>query len=724
MDLTLYDPGRERRAEQRARELLRSCVNDEEWAMYRDLGFIRVVGRHTRRDTDREGRAAYAYLVYPHKPIVAYVPATGRLLSEYCVEFPDLSDDGGPSRLPASDDVLAKWMALTSDEDRVIRRPTCTSSAARSTPGACAATSGASPSGSGAPAPRRAVLRHPVSGGMGGNGDLRARSRVILDGPDRAPARAYLKGIGFDDDALSRPIIGIANTWTETMPCNFHLRRLAEKVKEGVRAAGGTPMEFNTVAVSDGITMGTEGMRTSLVSREVIADSIELVARGHMFDAVIALSGCDKTIPGCVMALARLDVPSLMLYGGSIAPGRWRGKDVTIQDVFEAVGAHAAGDMTDEELTELEHHASPGAGACGGQFTANTMAMAFEMLGISPMGSSMVPAEDGKKGAVAEECGRLVMDVLERDLRPSSVITRDSLENAIAAGAMSGGSTNAVLHLLAVAHEAGVPLALEDFDRIAWRTPLLADLKPGGRFVATDLYRAGGVPLVIKRLKEAGLLHEDAITVTGTTIGEIADGADETEGQEVIRPVSDPIKPNGGFAILRGNLAPDGCVVKLSGHDRIEHSGPARVFEREEDAFAAVKAKSIEPGDVVVIRNEGPAGGPGMREMLHVTAALVGEGLGDSVALLTDGRFSGATHGFMAGHVAPEARRGGPIAAVRDGDTIIFDVADRELNVELSDDEIAERVASYRQPATRYENGVLGKYARHVESAALGAVTN
>ena len=558
---------------------------------------------------------------------------------------------------------------------------------------------------------------------MGGNGDLRARSRVILDGPDRAQARAYLKGVGFDDDALSRPIVGIANTWTETMPCNFHLRRLAEKVKEGVREAGGTPMEFNTVAISDGITMGTEGMRASLVSREVIADSIELVARGHMFDAVIALSGCDKTIPGCVMALARLDVPSLMLYGGSIAPGRWRGKDVTIQDVFEGIGAHAAGDLTDDELTDLENHASPGAGACGGQFTANTMAMAFEVLGISPAGSSMVPAEDGKKGAVAVECGRLVMDVLARDLRPSSVITRDSLENAIAAGAMSGGSTNLVLHLLAVAHEAGVPLALEDFDRIAWGTPLLADLKPGGRFVATDLYRAGGVPLVIKRLKETGLLHEDAITVTGRTVGEIADGADETEGQEVIRPVSDPIKPNGGFAILRGNLAPEGCVVKLSGHDRMEHSGPARVFEREEDAFAAVIAKSIEPGDVVVIRNEGPAGGPGMREMLHVTAALVGEGLGDSVALLTDGRFSGATHGFMAGHVAPEARRGGPIAAVRDGDTITFDVAARELNVDLSDDEIAERVEAYRQPATRYENGVLGKYARHVESAALGAVT-
>lgn len=555
--------------------------------------------------------------------------------------------------------------------------------------------------------------------------DTRSRSRVILDGPDRAQARAYLKGIGFDDDALKRPIVGVANTWTETMPCNFHLRRLAERVKDGIRAAGGTPMEFNTVAISDGITMGTQGMKTSLVSREVIADSIELVTRGHMFDAVIALCACDKTIPGCVMALARLDVPSLMLYGGSIAPGRWRGKDVTIQDVFEGIGAHAAGDLTDDELTDLENHASPGAGACGGQFTANTMAMAFEVLGISPMGSSMVPAEDGKKGQVAEDCGRLVLDVLERDLRPSMVITRDSLENAIAAGAMSGGSTNLVLHLLAVAHEAGVPLTIDDFDEIAWRTPLLCDLKPGGRYVATDLYRAGGVPLVIQRLKEAGLLHADAITVTGQTIGEVADAAKEADGQDVVRPVDNAIKPNGGFAILRGNLAPEGCVLKLSGHDRMEHRGPARVFEREEDAFAAVMAKSIVPGDVVVIRNEGPSGGPGMREMLHVTAALVGEGLGDSVALLTDGRFSGATYGFMAGHVAPEAFHGGPIAAVHDGDIVVFDVAARELNVELSDEEIAARVAAYEPPATapEFQRGVLGKYARQVSSAAAGAVT-
>jgi dihydroxy-acid dehydratase len=455
----------------------------------------------------------------------------------------------------------------------------------------------------------------------------------------------------------------------------------------------------------------------------VIADSIELVARGHMFDAVVALSGCDKTIPGCVMALARLDVPSLMLYGGSIAPGRWRGRDVTIQDVFEGIGAHAAGDLSEEDLADLESKASPGAGACGGQYTANTMAMAFEVLGISPVGSAMVPAEDGKKGAVAAACGRLVLDVLERDLRPSRMITREGLENAIAAGAMSGGSTNLVLHLLAVAREAGVPLELQDFDRIAWGTPLLADLKPSGRYVATDLYRAGGVPLVVKRLREAGLLHEEAVSVTGQTLGEIAEAAEETEGQRVVLPVSEAIKPNGGFAILRGNLAPDGCVVKLSGHDRLEHRGPARVFEREEDAFAAVTGGTIEPGSVVVIRNEGPAGGPGMREMLHVTAALVGEGLGDSVALLTDGRFSGATHGFMAGHVAPEARHGGPIAAVRDGDTVVFDVTRRELNVELPADEIAARAAAYRPPPERYAGGVLAKYARHVESASLGAVT-
>jgi dihydroxy-acid dehydratase len=553
--------------------------------------------------------------------------------------------------------------------------------------------------------------------------DGRRGSRAILEGPDRAPARAYLKGIGFDDEALSKPIVGIANTWTETMPCNFHLRRLAERVKDGVRAAGGTPMEFNTIAVSDGITMGTEGMKASLVSREVIADSIELVGRGYMFDAVVALSGCDKTIPGCVMALARLDVPSLMLYGGSIAPGSFKGKDVTIQDVFEAVGAHAAGSMSDEDLNELESVASPGAGACGGQFTANTMATAFEMLGISAMGSSMVPAEHGKKGQAAEDCGRLVMDLLANDLKPSDIITKESLDNAIACVAATGGSTNAVLHLLALAREANVPLSIDDFDRICSTTPLLADLKPGGRFVATDMFRAGGVAVVASRLKEAGLLNEQAMTVTGRTIGEEAAAAEEADGQEVIRPLSHPIKPTGGLAILRGNLAPEGCVVKLSGHDRVEHRGPARVFDSEEDAFAAVKESRIKENDVVVIRNEGPAGGPGMREMLGVTAALVGEGLGDSVALLTDGRFSGATHGFMAAHVAPEAPRGGPIAAVQDGDIVVFDVPNRELNVELSEQELAERLAAYEPPPPKYTTGVLGKYARHVGSASEGALT-
>ncbi|MEJ7717151.1 MAG: dihydroxy-acid dehydratase [Thermoleophilaceae bacterium] len=554
--------------------------------------------------------------------------------------------------------------------------------------------------------------------------DTRRRSRTILEGPDRAPARAYLKGIGFDEEALERPIVGIANTWTETMPCNFHLRRLAERVKDGVRAAGATPMEYNTIAVSDGITMGTEGMKASLVSREVIADSIELVARGHLFDAVVALSGCDKTLPGCVMALARLDVPSLMLYGGSIAPGRFKGREVTIQDVFEGVGAHAAETMSDADLLELEDNASPGAGACGGQFTANTMATAFEVLGISPMGSAMVPAEDGRKGQVAEDCGRLVVEMLGRDLRPSAVITRGSLENAIASVAASGGSTNAVLHLLALAREAEVPLSIDDFDRVSSGVPLLADLKPGGRFVATDLYRAGGVRLIAKRLLDAGILHAEEMTVTGRTIGEEAASAEEREGQEVVRPLERPLKATGGLAVLRGNLAPDGCVVKVAGHERLDHRGPARVFESEEEAFAAVKARSISEGDVVVIRNEGPAGGPGMREMLGVTAALVGEGLGESVALLTDGRFSGATRGLMAGHVAPEALRGGPIAGVRDGDTIVFDITGRELRVELSEDELQARVDAYTSPPPSYRSGVLAKYSRHVSSAAEGAVTS
>ena len=560
------------------------------------------------------------------------------------------------------------------------------------------------------------------------NGDTttalpRPRSAAVFDGPERAAARAYMKGIGFDDDALSRPTIGIANTWIEAMPCNFHLRGLAEHVKQGVRAAGGTPMEFNTVAISDGITMGTKGMKTSLVSREVIADSIELTARGYQFDAIVALSACDKTIPGCVMALARRDIPSVMLYGGSIAPGRWHDRDVSIQDVFEAIGAHAAGDMTDEELRSLEDVASPGAGACGGQFTANTMACAFEALGISAGGSAMVPAEAAEKGTVAERIGELVMKVLVEDLRPSRIITRESLENAIACVSATGGSTNGVLHLLAVAREAGIELAIDDFETISKRTPLLADLKPGGRFLATDLYAAGGVPLILNRLSEAGLLNRDAITVSGRTVGEEADAAVETPGQEVVRSLAEPLKAEGGLAILRGNLAPDGSVVKLAGTERRGQTGPARVFECEEDCFRAVRAGRIEAGDVIVIRNEGPAGGPGMREMLQVTAALVGEGMGEKVALITDGRFSGATRGMMVGHVAPEAVKGGPIGAVRDGDEITIDIDARELSVALADDEIAARVAAYQPPEPEYPSGVMAKYAATVSSASLGAIT-
>jgi dihydroxy-acid dehydratase len=551
----------------------------------------------------------------------------------------------------------------------------------------------------------------------------RPRSAAVFDGPDRAAARAYMKGIGFGDDELSKPTIGVANTWIEAMPCNFHLRALAEPIKEGVRAAGGTPMEFNTIAISDGITMGTRGMKTSLVSREVIADSIELTTRGYQFDAIVGLSACDKTIPGCVMAMARLDIPSLMLYGGSIAPGRWRGKDVTILDVFEAIGAHAAGEMSDEDLRELEDAASPGPGACGGQFTANTMACAFEALGVSPAGSAMVPAADGDKLSVAERIGEMAMRVLEQDLRPSRIITRNSLENAIAMICASGGSTNGVLHMLAVAREMGIELDIDDFERISRGTPLLADLKPGGRFVATDLYRAGGVPLILKRLLDAGILHPDEMTVTGRTIGEEAEDATEAEGQEVVRPLDDPLKSEGGLAILRGNLAPEGSVVKLAGTERKGQTGPARVFESEEDCFRAVKDQALEPGDIVVIRNEGPSGGPGMREMLQVTAAIVGEGLGEEVALITDGRFSGATRGLMVGHVAPEAVKGGPIAALRDGDEITIDVENRTLAVDLSDEEIASRVAEYESPPPAYEKGVMAKYARSVSSASEGAVT-
>ncbi len=558
--------------------------------------------------------------------------------------------------------------------------------------------------------------------------DLKHRSRALTEGPERAAARAFLKGIGYDEDALAKPLIAVANTWIETMPCNFHLRALAGKIKQGIRDAGGTPMELNTIAISDGITMGTPGMRASLVSRELIADSIELVVDAHRFDAVIALSGCDKTIPATVMALCRLDIPSVMLYGGSIMPGNLHGERVTIQEVFEAVGARAAGRISDAELAEIEAVASPGAGACGGQFTANTMAMAFEVLGISPSGFSMVPAVHPRKAQVAEQAGELVMDVLRRDLRPSAVITRASLENAISAIACSGGSTNGVLHLLAIAKEMGIDLHIDDFDAISDRTPLLCDLKPGGRYVAPDLYEAGGVPLVAKRLNDAGLLHGDAITVTGRTIGEIASAAVETPGQKVVRPLSDPIKPNGGLAILHGNLAPEGCVVKLAGHERRRQTGPARVFESEEDAMAAVTARDlalrVHAGDVIVIRNEGPAGGPGMREMLAVTAALVGEGLGEEVALITDGRFSGATHGLMAGHVAPESIRGGPIGLVRDGDQITLDVDARRLDVDLSEAELAARSESFETPDRPFPGVALSKYAKLVSSAARGAITH
>jgi dihydroxy-acid dehydratase len=549
-------------------------------------------------------------------------------------------------------------------------------------------------------------------------------SAALTQGPSRAGARAMLKAVGFTDQDLKRPLIGVANTWIEIGPCNYHLRELAASVKQGIRSAGGTPMEFNTVSISDGITMGTEGMKMSLVSREVIADSIELVARGNQFDGIVALVGCDKTIPGAIMALARLNIPGLVLYGGSIAPGKYHGHDVTIQDVYEAVGAHAQKRMSDADLLAMENSACPGAGACGGQFTANTMAMVCEFLGLSPMGSASVPALDVRKEEVAQAAGVSVMELLKSDLRPKNILTREAFENAIASVAATGGSTNSVLHLLAIAYEAGVGLSLDDFDRISERVPLLADLKPGGRFVATDLYHAGGTGLVAKRLDEAGLIHGSALTVSGRSIGDEAKAANETAAQEVVRPLGHPIKPTGGLVILKGNLAPEGCVVKVAGHEHLHHRGPARVFDSEEAAFAAVQQGRIQAGDVLVIRYEGPRGGPGMREMLGVTAALVGAGLGDSVALLTDGRFSGATRGLMAGHVAPEAASGGPIAAVHDGDVIVFDVGRRELHVELSDEEIRKRLATWQPPEARYRTGVMAKYARQVSSAALGAVTS
>ena len=554
---------------------------------------------------------------------------------------------------------------------------------------------------------------------------LKPRSYAITDGPDRAAARTMLMfgDGGLSPEDLDKPIIGVANTWIEIGPCNFHLRRLAAKVKEGIRAAGGTPLEFNTVSISDGITMGTEGMKTSLISREIIADSIELVAIGNMFDAVVALCGCDKTVPGTVMALARLDIPSLTLYGGSIMPGKFQGRDVTIQDVFEAVGQHAEGTITVEELDDLISKGCPGPGACGGQFTANTMATAVEMLGIAPMGSGSVPAVLEEKDQEAYRTGELVMDMLAADRRPSQIITRKSLENAITSVAATAGSTNGILHLLAIAHEAQVPITIEDFHTISQRTPVLADLKPGGQFVANDLYEAGGIPFLAKRMAEAGLLHTDELTVTGKTIGAEANAAVETEGQQVVRPVDAPLKPTGGFAILRGNLAPDGCVIKLAGQDKTVHRGPARIFEREEDTFAAIKGGEIKPGDVVVIRYEGPTGGPGMREMLGVTAAIVGAGLSEDVALLTDGRFSGATHGFMICHVAPEAAKGGPIAILEEGDEIVIDAKERRLDVQLSDAEIQARFEQWTPPEPRYKRGVMAKYANAVSSASEGAVT-
>jgi dihydroxy-acid dehydratase len=549
------------------------------------------------------------------------------------------------------------------------------------------------------------------------------QSAALTDGVDRAPARAMLKGIGFTDADLAKPLVGVVTNWIETMPCNINHRLLARYVKQGIRQAGGTPMEFNTVSVSDGVTMGAAGMRASLVSREVIADSIELVARGHHFDGIVCIVGCDKTIPAAVMALARLDLPGLVLYSGTIAPGRFRGKDVTIQDVFEAVGAHAAGSMSDSEVHALESVACPGAGACGGHYTANTMATAVDFLGVSAPGLNEIPAKHPGKPQAAVKAGELAMKLVLEDTRPSSVLTREAFENAITAIAATGGSTNGVLHLLAIAAEAGVELSIDDFDTISARTPIVADIKPGGRYVATDLYQAGGVALVARELVRGGMVNADARTVDGRTLAQVADGARERPGQDVVVSWDDPLKPTGGLAILRGNLAPDGCVVKLAGHERLFHKGPARVFDSEEACFAAVKERTIRPGDVIVIRYEGPAGGPGMREMLHVTAALVGEGLGDEVALITDGRFSGATHGLMVGHVAPEAYRGGPIAHVREGDTIVLDVEARRLDAEVDDEELARRASEWTQPEPRFTTGVFAKYAATVGSASLGART-
>ena len=553
---------------------------------------------------------------------------------------------------------------------------------------------------------------------------MKLNSSTITQGRDRAPARSMLKAIGLTDEDLKKPIIGIANTWTETMNCNYKLRDLAVFVKEGIRAAGGTPMEFNTIAISDGITMGTEGMKASLVSREVIADSIELVARGHMFDGIVALVACDKTIPGAAMALLRLNIPGLIMYGGSILPGRHKGHDITIQDVFEAVGANAAGKMTDFELLEIENHACPGAGACGGQFTANTMATVMELIGLSPMGTASVPQVDVRKEDVARRCGELIMRCVEKELKPRDIATRKAFENAIAGVAATGGSTNAVLHLLAMASECGVELKMDDFQHISNRTPLFVDLKPGGKYVAVDVDKAGGIPVIAKRMVEGNYVDSSVMTCTGRTFGEEAADAIETTGQQVIRPLSNPLKPTGGLAILRGSLAPEGCVIKLAGHAKKRHHGPARVFNREEDAMAAVQGGKINAGDVVVIRYEGPRGGPGMREMLGVTGAIVGVGLSDSVALVTDGRFSGATHGFMIAHVSPEAANGGPIAGVREGDMVLVDVDEGVLNLEVAPEEMHRRLAAWEAPVPRYKSGVFAKYTALVGSASEGAVTS
>ena len=552
---------------------------------------------------------------------------------------------------------------------------------------------------------------------------MKLQSYTITQGPTRAPARSYYKSIGFTDEDLKKPIIGIANTWIETMPCNYNLRDLAVRVKEGVRKAGGTPMEFNTIAISDGITMGTEGMKASLVSRDLIADSIELCTRGYMFDGLVALVACDKTIPGAAMALLRLNVPSVLLYGGTIMPGRLNGKDIIVQDVFEAVGAHAAGKITDAQLLEIENHACPGPGACGGQYTANTMATIMECIGLSPFGTASVPQVDPRKGDVAMRCGEIIMSAVANDLKPRDICTREAFENAIASVAASGGSTNAVLHLLAMAHDAGVPLDIDDFQHISERTPLLCNLKPAGDYTAVDVDKAGGIPVIAQRLLEGGFIHKGCITVTGRTFGEEAAEAKETPGQKVIMPVNEPIKKSGGLVILKGSLAPDGCVIKVTGIARKSHHGPARVFDREEDAMDAVTHGRINAGDTLIIRYEGPKGGPGMREMLGVTSAIMGAGLGDSVALLTDGRFSGATRGFMIGHVAPEAVDGGPIAIVREGDPIAIDIEKRTIDIAIPAEEIAARLKTYKAPELKYKSGVFAKYCQSVTSASKGAVT-